>query len=66
MSKGVDECRARGCGGFLRGVDSYDIDDGQIAECRRCGREHCFGVLENGGVYVRLVPKPRKPRRAHA
>jgi len=45
----IDQCRARGCGGCLRGVDAGDIADGSEAYCGKCGRRHVFHVYEDGG-----------------
>ena len=59
----TDLCRARGCGGGLRGVER-EIADGSIAYCGSCGRAHTFAVYEDGGaVYVQIERKPRGKKR---
>lgn len=63
MTRAIDTCRARGCGGYLRGVDANDVRDGEIAECVSCGREHTFHVAEDGAVPdVTIARKPRRGR----
>lgn len=58
--RGIDECRARGCGGWLRGVGDK-VYDGEIVYCCRCGREHTFHVPVDGGlVRVEIARKPRR------
>lgn len=59
MSKGIDECRARGCGGWLRGVGS-EVSDGETATCGACHREHTFHVFYDGATpHVTVARKPR-------
>jgi hypothetical protein len=58
MGKGIDECRARGCGGWLGGVGT-EVHDGEIACCRVCGREHTFYVAIDGRAGVAIERKRR-------
>lgn len=63
--KSIDACRARGCGGWLRGIDA-EVYDGEIATCGRCGREHMFHVAEEGAyatVTIGRRPPPTGKRR---
>ena len=60
----IDACRARGCGGYLRGVGA-EVSDGEIAYCASCGRMHTFHVATNDGpVHVEIERKPRAIERA--
>lgn len=50
---GIDRCLARGCGGQLVGVDFGDFSDGDIVECRACGRLHWLLIDEHGKAWSR-------------
>ena len=58
---GVDECRARGCGGLLRGVGA-EVYDGAIHYCMSCGRGHTMHVPDAGAVEVEVHRAPRRKR----
>lgn len=63
-AKWIDACRARGCGGYLRGVGA-EVFDGETACCVSCGRMHTFHVAYDGGpVHVEIERKPAKKARA--
>lgn len=59
MSRSIDECRARGCGGLLYRVGTH-VTDGEITHCTTCGRAHTFLVPHDGADAI-VVPA-RKPR----
>lgn len=60
----LDTCRARGCGGYLRGVGTT-VGDGETAYCAVCRRMHTFVIFGDGddtSVGVRVERKPRGKR----
>jgi len=51
MTKRIDRCLARGCGGSLTGADFGEFSDGTVVHCASCGRLHWLHVDEHGAVW---------------
>lgn len=59
-----DDCRARGCGGWLAGMEATERD-GAILYCQQCKAEHVVTVFADGSCTVRRTrtPVPKKTKR---
>ena len=59
--KSIDQCRARGYGGWLRGLEC-EIADGTEVSCSTCGRVHMFHVSHDGATPRIEIERKRRAR----